>query len=886
MNLPRHRSLGVIAALGIVAAALAAPTTATAGPTGLTELAPLYDAPVADSGLVAETAGRWFVELEGEPTAAGGSSLAVRNQHAAFRSSAKANGVKLTERRAFTSLFNGFSVDADSSQIATVRALNGVKAVYPMVSVAIPENQQASIPDLATALAMTGADVAQNELGLTGAGIKVAVMDTGIDLDHPDLGGPGFPSSRVVTGWDFVGDAYDEGSPDAAARVPHPDAVPDDCQGHGTHVAGIIGADGEVTGVAPGVTFGAYRVFGCEGSTSADIMIAAMERALADGMDVLNMSIGSAFTWPNYPTATASDRLVDEGMVVVASFGNSGANGLWSGGAPGMGEKVIGVASADNTHSPANKAVLSTGSDLPWTLLSTVEAPPTSGTTDPMVPVGFGCAEAGDPITVDLTGKAALISRGTPNPSVSCSFDTKYRQAVEAGASAVFIHNNVPGLFSGGGVVDRGAPGVGISLASGNEIKAAIAAGAEVSATWTDETTVVVSPTGGKISSFSSIGLSPDLTLKPDITAPGGNINSTYPLEKGAHAVLSGTSMAAPHVAGAVAILLEAHPGLAADEVRDVLQNSADTITYSTSAFPELVSKQGAGMVDVDGSVLAGAALTPGKLSLGEGYGGTRAVTVTNTTDAEQTFAFAHKAALSTFGSTFAPSLSSYAAAATFSVPSLTLAPGASGSVDVTVTLPADVTDEDHFVYGGFVVATSSDGTAYSVPYAGYGADYQAIEPIGFSNLGTVTACADFIGLDCVSDTSSWETFEEDGASFSLQTVDGLPDVPYFLVNFDHQVEDYEIVLYSARTGKPFNKVFNKVFQTDEGVARNSGDNAFTPFAFGGTVTKSTGGTIVTKTVPDGDYYVVATALKAGGDASNPDHVVGWTSPVFTIDRP
>jgi len=90
-----------------------------------------------------------------------------------------------------------------------------------------------------------------------------------------------------------------------------------------------------VTGVAPGVTFGAYRVFGCEGSTTDDVMIAAMERILRDRMDVLNMSIGDAFNnWPGAPTAAAASRLVKKGVVVVASIGNSGANGIFSAGAP------------------------------------------------------------------------------------------------------------------------------------------------------------------------------------------------------------------------------------------------------------------------------------------------------------------------------------------------------------------------------------------------------------------------------------------------------------------------------------------------------------------------------------------------------------------------
>ena len=166
----------------------------------------------------------------------------------------------------------------------------------------------------------------------------------------------------MITGWDFVGNAYDAseftatGAPNPLySPTPVPDPDPDDCNGHGTHVSGIVGASpataSGVKGVAPGVKFGAYRVFGCGGSTTDDVMLAAMERAQADGMDVLNMSIGDAFNnWPQSPTARAASALVDAGMVVVASIGNSGADGLYSAGAPGVGDKVIGTASYDNSH--------------------------------------------------------------------------------------------------------------------------------------------------------------------------------------------------------------------------------------------------------------------------------------------------------------------------------------------------------------------------------------------------------------------------------------------------------------------------------------------------------------------------------------------------------
>src|SRR5699024_10998823 len=184
-------------------------------------------------------------------------------------------------------------------------------------------------------------DIVQSELGYTGEGIQVGILDTGVDYEHPDLGGEGdgttFPTDRVPVGHDFDDDDYNAyPSSPAYQPEPHPKSDTHDCYGRGTLVAGIVGASGDpseggVRGVAPDVTFGAYRVFGCNGSTATDIMLDAMEMALADGMDVLNMSVGAAFaSWPRYPTAVASDNLVDAVMVVVAASGNEGELGTWS----------------------------------------------------------------------------------------------------------------------------------------------------------------------------------------------------------------------------------------------------------------------------------------------------------------------------------------------------------------------------------------------------------------------------------------------------------------------------------------------------------------------------------------------------------------------------
>ena len=293
-----------------------------------------------------------LIELSGAPTADGNTLSKVRAEKAEFKKAAKAAGISFTERRAFDVLFNGYSVDITSANRRRLTQISGVKALYPVIKVDAPTPEEASgaAPDLVSAITMTGAQTAQDDRGLTGNGIKVGIIDTGIDIDHLAFGGggipgnTGFPSTRVVSGYDFVGDDYNAAGA-GAALVPHPDANPDDCAGHGSHVAGIVGASGGgLRGVAPGVQFGAYRVFGCAGSTESDIILAALELAYADGMKVINQSLGSGRQWPQYPTAQASSRLVNKGVVMVASIGNNGPGGsspdaLFAAGAPGVGRQ-------------------------------------------------------------------------------------------------------------------------------------------------------------------------------------------------------------------------------------------------------------------------------------------------------------------------------------------------------------------------------------------------------------------------------------------------------------------------------------------------------------------------------------------------------------------
>ena len=845
---------------------------ASQSPDPTRQLEPLYPV-TSGAGEVAgdESPQRWFVELSGAPVADGGKLVSTRSEKQAFRANARAAQLDFIEHYAFDGLFNGLSISVSRAQLSTLTRIPGVKAIYPVETIAIPDLDTAN-PELFTALALTGADIAQNQLGLDGSGVRVAVMDTGVDIDHPDFGGggtnggTGFPTARVVAGWDFVGDAFnaDPASPDYNP-VPSPDDNPDDCNGHGTHVAGIVGANGVVKGVAPNVSIGAYRVFGCDGSTTADIMIAAMEQALTDDMDVLNMSIGSTYQWPQYPTAMAATRLVNKGMVVVASAGNSGATGAYSGGAPSVGDKVIAVASFDNTRVMLPTFTISPD-DMPigYTSGSGAAPTPTSG-TEPLRRTG-SIASTADGCNVlpagSLTGHVALIQRGT------CSFHIKAANAQDAGAIGVVLYNNAAGFLTPtvAGPVTINIPVVMTTAAEGALIDSRLAAG-PVDLTWTNQRVSFFNPTGGLLSSFSSYGMSPDLQLKPDIGAPGGSIYSTYPLESGGYANISGTSMSAPHVAGAAALLLQSAPKTPSQAVRSILQNSAVPKNWSGSpglGFLDFAHRQGAGMLRIDDAVTVATRINPGKLSLGESETGpaSRAVELHNSGNSPVTYAISSVNALSTGGNTFAPGAFLGNANVSFGTSSVTLEPGASATVGVTIT-PATAPVGGQ--YGGYLVFTPDDGSAIlRVPFAGYLGDYQARQVL-------VPTANGFPWLAKLGGGSY--SNQPDGATYSMVG----DDIPFFLIHFDHQSRIVRMDVEDAVSGKSW----HRALQTDH-FGRNSGASSF--FAFGWDGVTVAGRKI--HVVPDGQYVVKLSVLKALGDASNPDHWEYWNSPVITVARP
>jgi minor extracellular serine protease Vpr len=840
-----------------------------------------------------ESTGKWFIEL----------AMPVE----AFRARAAANGIEFRERYSYKKVWKGVSVEASQDAASLLGKIDGVVAVYPVLVVPRPETQP-SAPELATALAMTGADVAQNELGLTGTGIKVAVMDTGIDYHHPDLGGGFGAGRRVVAGYDFVGDAFDAGG-SGGALIPHPDNDPDDCNGHGTHVAGIIGANGNpptggARGVAPGVTFGAYRVFGCDGSTDSDIMLAAMERALDDGMNVLNMSIGAAFmTWPQYPTAAGADALIDAGMVVITSIGNSGASGLYSASAPGVGRKVIGVASYDNSHvalpvftvSPDNTAI-------GYSNATAAPPAPTSGTfplarTGTTASTADGCAPQD---LGDLTGKVALIRRGT------CGFYEKARRAELAGASAVVLYNNVAGRINPTVAVSTGADGqpvtipvVAVSDTEGALINTRIAGGS-ATMTWTEDSGSFPNATAGLISSFSSYGLNAELELKPDIGAPGGLIRSTYPLEAGGYATISGTSMASPHVAGAAALFLQAHPGATQAQIRTALQNNATPARWSGNpglGFLDYVHRQGAGLVDIPGAITATSSVTPSKLSLGEGTAATPKtvqLTVVNNGTTARTFTASHTGALATSNNTFAPGAVGLFAGVTFAAPSVTVPAGGSATLNATITPPAATAANQGRVYGGYLVLSSAGAEPLRVPYAGFSGDYQLVQVLapggcalspfpGVFKLGGTTACTAPTPPAVPATLDVAVTRQGEGAAFNVEVRE---DRPVILYHRAHQSRRLEIRAVNVASNESY------LVAASDYLSRNATNG--TSFVLGGfsaytwdgkQVFTNAAGKVHRKEVPSGAYKLQLVVTKALAEEDNTAHIETWTSPTILITR-
>ncbi|HYF92291.1 MAG TPA: S8 family serine peptidase [Symbiobacteriaceae bacterium] len=448
-----------------------------------------------------------------------------------------------------------------------------------------------------------------------GSGIKVGVIDSGVDQSHPFLHDAGMTAPAGYP----MGDARFTSNKVIVAKVFHqsPWLTAEAIDSHGTHVAGTIaGRAGTaaplatgLSGVAPGAWLGNYNVFPGHVASAKSLFIAkAVEEAVIDGMDVLNLSLGGTAHQGSDILSMAVDAAVDAGVVVAIAAGNEGP-GHYTVGSPGIADKVITVAAVTNAHvfAPTVYAAALPGPVLARTGDGNGELRETkTGTYAVWADFAGGDTLACTPLSgTPLTGMIALLQRGV------CTFAEKVNNAAAAGAVAVIMYqredvDGEPIAMSTDGVT---IPAVMIRRDDGKAMAA-----------WTGDRTVTLEKTAERagvasnLADFSSWGPTPAYMLKPDVAAIGTDVYSSVP--GGGYAVFGGTSMATPHVAGASALLL-AHSrangrGWGPAEVKAALMGTA-----RPGASTDDPLKVGAGMIDLARAVSPPAMAMPSSLSFG-----------------------------------------------------------------------------------------------------------------------------------------------------------------------------------------------------------------------------------------------------------------------------
>ncbi|MCV0412832.1 S8 family serine peptidase [Nitrosarchaeum sp.] len=427
-----------------------------------------------------------------------------------------------------------------------------------------------------------GGDIPRME-GFDGSGIKIAVIDTGVDYNHPDLFGFG-PDGKVIGGYNFI----NEGEP------------PLDTNGHGTQVAGVIAADGILKGVAPKAKILAYKVSEDGEGVSSDLIIKAINKSIEDDADIINISLGVNKTNANIDKAV--DNALQKGIIVITAAGNDGPIPQTIG-SPGK--------------NPGSITVGATYNNLTSSLIATLEVNEKPYTVIPMT----GSTKLDEPITgkivfggygketelkkINTTDAILLVERGSDIEGEMLYFSIKEKNAANAGAKAMIVYNNQPGIFLGQLIHEFIEPNykpqipvVSIDRKEGLEIKELGESKANLHLFYNPDF----------VAHFSSRGPVSPFYIKPDLVAPGAYINTTQ--TNGGYNFTSGTSFAAPHVSGSVALLLEKYPIMTNDEIKSLLMTTSERVSDAYGSEFSL-SDTGSGRLNLGKAFDANLIITP-----------------------------------------------------------------------------------------------------------------------------------------------------------------------------------------------------------------------------------------------------------------------------------
>lgn len=557
----------------------------------------------------------------------------IDKQQKTVKGKIKSKGINMSYKRSFSTAFNGFSGEVTYGDLAKIEAIAGVKKVY----LANEYNRPEVKPDMKNSKSFVQANQTWADANLKGEGMIVSVIDTGVDPTHKDFiltEGTETELSKqevdtLVSEQGLKGKFYTEKVPYGYNYYDDNSTILDlgpDASMHGMHVAGTVAANGDeanggIKGVAPESQVLAMKVFSNDPlypSTWSDVYLAAIDDSIKLGADVLNMSLGdtAAYYQENGAEDVAIKRAADNGIVSAVSAGNSGhiANG-WDDpfyknpdigvvGSPGLNPETIQVAATGNVAYLYQHGITVNGaegfSSVGYGIDDWLQLAEKHETLE-LVSLGGKFGNPADYEGVDVKGKVVVMPRG------GLTFVDKTNNAAAAGAVGIIVYNSSSPIFyenQGGWNI----PFMKISKTEGEALEAAITAGHTTLNV--SQTSRVGDPEMGRMTDFTSWGTTPSLELKPEISAPGGKIIST--LNNDQYGEMSGTSMAAPHVAGGSALVQqylqkdERFDDLSAGErtalAKVLLMNTAETID-DLNGQPFSPRRQGAGMMQTYNAV-------------------------------------------------------------------------------------------------------------------------------------------------------------------------------------------------------------------------------------------------------------------------------------------
>lgn len=589
-------------------------------------------------------------EIDFESADARAYELQLEGEHESFKSRAALVSPNMRVRTELRKLANAVSVEASPSEIEAMAAIPGVKRVELVKEYFATTN--ASVPLINSPMLWSKLGGASN----AGQGIKIAILDTGIDITNPlfsDTGyaaPAGFPRSNNSSGSltnnkVIVAKSFLSGGPRAL-----------DENGHGTNVAGIAAGNagtlsplGPLSGVAPRAYLGNYRVLGASGGGPTDLIGRGIDEAVTDRFDVINLSLGS----PDPPTAAGFleevvQRAVDSAVIVVIAAGNNQTAATvgqpMTIRSPGIAPGAITVGATSNSHLAGERqtAIVSVPGSADAAVVNVtasrgigaVDPPALDGALGPLPYVDVSTLDGGNracgslPVG-SLTGRIALIERGN-----GCTFASKVNASDQAGARAAIIYNKdvSEGADGGENLLAFGVDGtrilsVLVRRSTGLAFRSWLQShpGAQVS--------ILPQPVGevdvpsDVLATFSALGPSVLEGIKPDVTAPGINIYSgavktgdaSGVVDPSGFLAINGTSQAAPHVSGAAALVKQLNPSFTPEQVKSVLISSSTVDVFTTVDKMTRVGvlSIGGGRIDLARAGTVSATFSPASLSFG-----------------------------------------------------------------------------------------------------------------------------------------------------------------------------------------------------------------------------------------------------------------------------